>query len=54
MSQMKEQCKTTAKELNYLETITPGREFNIKVIKPLSGLDIRVGDLSESFDKEKI
>ena len=35
-----------------MKTVIPNREFDLIVKKPLSGLDVRVEDLIESFDKE--
>ena len=53
MSQMKEQDKITARDLNEMEISNmPDREFQVMVIKKLSGLEKRVGNLSETLNKE--
>ena len=53
MSQMKEQDKTTARELNEMEINNmPDREFKVMVIKIFSGLEKRAEDLSETLNKE--
>ena len=53
MSQMKEQDKITARDLNEMEMSNmPDREFQVIVIKKLSGLEKRVENLSETLNKE--
>ena len=53
MSQMKEQVKSTAKELNETEISNiPNREFKVMVMKILTGCEKRVEDHSEKFNKD--
>ena len=53
MSQMKEQDKITARDLNEMEMSNmPDREFQVIVIKKLSGLEKRVENLSETLNKD--
>ena len=53
MSQMKEQNKITAGDLNEMKINNmPVREFKVMAIKLLIGLDKRVGNLSETLNKE--
>ena len=53
MFQMKEQDKTSGKELNKMETSNlPDKKSKVMVIKLLIGLGRRVDELSENFNKE--
>ena len=53
MSQMREQDKIIAKDLNKMEISNmPDREFQVMVIKILTGLEKTVEDLSETLNKE--
>ena len=50
---MKEQDKITARHLNKTEiSNTPHRGFEVVVIRILTGHERRVGDFSETFNKE--
>ena len=52
MSQMKEQEKITARELNEMEVSNiPDREFKVMIIKLLTGLEKRVEDLRPSIKR---
>lgn len=54
MYQMKKQDKITVKELNYMEISNMhGKEFNLIVIKILTGLEEEVDELSENFNKKR-
>ena len=53
MFQMKEQDKTSEKELNKMETSNlPDKNSKVMVIKLLIRLGRRVDELSENFNKE--
>ena len=53
MSQVKEQDKITARDLNGMEVSNiRDKEFKLVVIKILPGLEKRVEDLSETLNKE--
>ena len=53
MSQMKEQDKIMAQELNEIVINNmPNRTFKVMVIKVLTGFEKRVVDLSEALDKD--
>ena len=53
MSQMKEQDKTAARDQRKMDINNmPDRGFKAMVIKILTGFQERVGDLSETLDKE--
>ena len=55
MTQMKEQNKTTTKKLNEMEISSMSdKEFNVTVIKILTGLEKRVEDFSEAFNQKKM
>ena len=52
---MKDQDHVTHKELSETKVSKMlDSEFKVVVIKVLSGLDVRVDQLSENFNKEKI
>ena len=52
---MKEQDKNTAKKLNKTEVSNiPDEEFKAMVLNIFTGLEKRVEDLTETFNKEKI
>ena len=53
MLQMKKQDKTTARDPSemYINNM-PDQEFKVMIIKILTGLEKRVEDLSETFNKE--
>ena len=54
MSQMKEQDKITARELNKMEIRNmPDREFKEMVIKIFTGIEKRVEYLNATLNKEK-
>ena len=53
MCQMKEEEKITATELNEMETSNMSdREFKVRIIKILTGLEKRVENLRETLNKE--
>jgi len=53
MSQMKEQDKITARDLNEMEiNNVPDREFKEMIIKILTGLEERMEDISETLNDE--
>ena len=53
MAQMKEQSKTSEKELNKMETSNlPGAEFRTLVIRMLNEHKVRVDEFSEDFNIE--
>lgn len=51
---MKEQDKSTGKELNKTKINKMPEEFKLMIIKMPVGLERRVEDFSKSFNKEKI
>ena len=54
MSQMKEQDKITARDLNDTEISNmPDREFKIVIIAVLTGFEKRVEDLSETLNRDR-
>ena len=54
MSQMKEQDKITARELNKTEISSmPDRKFKAMVVKILTRLEKRVEDLSETINRDR-
>jgi len=53
MSQLKEEDKIIARELNKMEMMnTPDREFKVMVIKRHNGLEQRVDDLDKALNEE--
>lgn len=53
MSQMKEKDKTKAEEPNEMEISNMPDKFKVTVIKILTGLENKVENLSEPFNKNK-
>lgn len=51
MSQMKEKDKTKAEEVNEMEISNMLDKFKVTVIKILTGLENKVENLSETFNK---
>ena len=53
MPQMKEQDKTTARDLSEMDISNmPDREFKTMIIKTLTGLGKKMEDISETLNKE--
>ena len=53
MSHIKEQDKTTTRDLSEMDIRNmPDKEFKVMVKKTLTGLEKRMEDISETFDKK--
>ena len=53
MSQMKEQDKITARNLNKMKISNmPDNELKVMIIKILTGFEKRMGDISETLSNE--